>query len=1319
MIDFKKRRNNYDSEGFDEKGFNRLGFDRMGYDHEGFDIHGYDKNGFNRDGISKLTGYDAEGYDQEGFNAEGIDREGYNRDGYDVYGYNRDGYDQNGYDREGFDERGFDLSGYNRQGFNELGLDKNGFDKDGYDKDGFNKDGYNQDGFDKKGYDKAGYDVAGFDKDGFNKEGFDKAGYGKDGFDKLGFDRNGYSKAGYDREGFDKKGFNKDGFDHDGFNKKGFDKDGYDRSGFNRQGIDRDGYDREGYDADGYNRDGYNFEGFDKDGFDIDGYDRTGFDNEGKSKFGFEREEFDDEGYHKISGLDVWGYNRYGFNVNGINKYTGRDRLGFDVNGIDSKGFNIWGFNEEIEEDRFGNPLADYEDNDSFTEDKLDAFENLYYQYMSGKYELASELADAYYFGRGTVKDYHRAITVLIDAALEYSDFNAMNTLSDYFLIGEIMYQNIPMANYLLDIVDSKQTKSINQYKAGQALKFTQPINVEDSTYKEEAAHLKAVLKSISDQIKKQHGKINVIDDDPSWMDFDQKQYWLTLKRENREAEEKIQELQEVQKKPYYARIDIKNKNEGRAVYIGENRYIYVGNMDYNVESVWSKYGKWLRDSRRNIVIDDGVNTTITLRRKFTITNGNLEDYYDEYDAESKAAKAAINDPFLLRVLEDRRGEQNITNIIRSIQVNQNDIIEEPIENNLVVQGCAGSGKTMILLHRLANLKYNNPKFDWDKVRIITPNKDFTLFISDLAKDLDIDEIKKLTLQEYYLELLDAYHDQFQMETGDYEKLIEEKGEDNVPKRRRYSLKLETKRVKADKELDKKVVHFLYSDKFIDKAKEYVVAIKEDSEKFVEDFGVAWNYFDDFITDLLENQFAGMVVTLNNYTCVLYAKILFLLLYLGKLRNVIKLLCIDEGQDICENQYELLYLVNREHPNINVYGDLNQRITDNENIDDWKSLEERLTAKTYELNENYRNSDEIITYYNRTLSIKNKSFGIKTKEVERFKVEELDILLKMQLLLKNKTVVITKETSIIPENITSLCVKNGIVENHISVMDVAQVKGLEFDTAFVFDEGMDDNEKYISYTRALSELYVENGDYVSAIALGIAEENTDIIGPNIYSVDKEIYFDDDAAILDQDGIYVTMYAPEVNEYDDGDVYTVKLSLRKAYGTEVEIIANDIYFNDESIIKNREVYINDENAAEQYVSFSFNTEWLKRYINVKDIRYISFSLTAKVEKKGKHVEISSKYNTFNKEGYFVSDAGAGKPPEYWTIKELDRLDDSKILIVVRAGWTNDFCFAVEYFEGDYAVGTQFLSGCERKKAKYPCNTREFRIYDGPSRDIIEE
>lgn len=45
-------------------------------------------------------------------------------------------------------------------------------------------------------------------------------------------------------------------------------------------------------------------------------------------------------------------------------------------------------------------------------------------------------------------------------------------------------------------------------------------------------------------------------------------------------------------------------------------------------------------------------------------------------------------------------------------------------------------------------------------------------------------------------------------------------------------------------------------------------------------------------------------------------------------------------------------------------------------------------------------------------------------------------------------------------------------KGHISLMYVDEVKGIEFDPVFVIPDQMTQNEKYIAYTRALSELII-------------------------------------------------------------------------------------------------------------------------------------------------------------------------------------------------------------------------------------------------------
>ena len=49
---------------------------------------------------------------------------------------------------------------------------------------------------------------------------------------------------------------------------------------------------------------------------------------------------------------------------------------------------------------------------------------------------------------------------------------------------------------------------------------------------------------------------------------------------------------------------------------------------------------------------------------------------------------------------------------------------------------------------------------------------------------------------------------------------------------------------------------------------------------------------------------------------------------------------------------------------------------------------------------------------------------------------------------------------------------NEIDNGRVSLMYVDEVKGIEFDRAYVVINGMSKNEKYIAYTRALSELII-------------------------------------------------------------------------------------------------------------------------------------------------------------------------------------------------------------------------------------------------------
>lgn len=1372
LFEFFKKNKKYDSEGFDSQGYNRLGYDRMGYDKNGYDINGYNREGYNENGIYKLTGrdkdgYDENGFDENGFNREGFDKDGYNLSGYDKsgfnrYGYDKDGYNQNGFDHLGYDKQGYDLDGYARDGYNKGGYDRRGYDRNGYDQAGYDihgidKEGYNREGYDSNGYNREGYDSNGYNMNGYDRDGYDRDGYDKFGFDLEGYDRDGYDKDGYNRKGFDKTGYNREGYNKDGFNKRGYDKDGYNQKGFNILGYDRDGYDKHGYDKKGYNRSGYNKSGYDKEGYDEEGfnhdgvdrsgynkegydragynkegYNKSGFNRDGFSKFGMHQKDFDEEGYHKITGLDVYGYSKYGFNINGINKYTGRDRLGFDSNGIDEKGYNIWGFNEASQTDRFGNPLDAYLDDPKMSTELCDKFGDLYYQYMGGKKTVAIALANCYCSGTGTIKDYKKALRILIDVAIEYQDIDAIRELADHFYIGDIIGQNIALSKYFNDIVDNKKIQSINQYKSRQALEFQVVNHPEDRIYNEESEHLKRVINSLERAIQKQLNQIRQIDDDPSWMDWDQRQDWIEKKSRNVVAGREIDRIEKIKNRPYYARMDAKTSRGKECFYIGEEAHSDYENPACRILSVWSEVGSRYRDSNKTNFSINGHEYNVVLRRKLDVQNGYLLDYYDEYNVDSDAAQADITNPFLLRILEQKRGEKNITNIIRTIQVNQNDIIEADFQSNIIVQGCAGSGKTMILLHRLANMKYNQKNYDWSKVKIITPNKDFALFIDDLSKNLKIEEIEKITLQEYYISILEKYEKQ-------YPKRIK-KG-NNIVNVSCFNYKDEIKKIMED-ELEREILLNLYSEDFRNKVESKV----KECKKTVSNYGDACDTFAEFFISEVVEMGGHISKKLPNYLCYLYSKVLFMFFTFGPIHNTEKMLCIDEGQDISELQYRLLFEVNNKKTCLNIYGDLEQKIPGNVSISSWDTLKNMMSAKYFELNENYRNSEEIIDFYGKRLGIKNGSFGLKTKEVEHFVYEELDILLKMQLLLGNRTVVITNSEKSVPQSVLGLCKIAAIVNNHVSIMNVKQVKGLEFDTAFVFDEDMDKNERYIAYTRALSELYVSSSISGSRKkALDIKKEkvksnvgnkkNESMNRPEFPSIkcNEVAKFYDHTALYNDGNIYITLTYPVIIK----ECFVLKMALRINKAKQVSklvINAKNFKFNEELRFDCIPVYIQDNDREEQIITLAIPLNMLSENIanavqNRNNKIFYGFLLEIEYTLKGnlKHRDNSS-YVLADMRGEFCdgeenADGLEDTMPQInnnciSSIVNLDEQNDNKLLIVVRHNWSNDFCFVVEKFDGQMARGKQYLNGSYYADSAYNKFWKQFAMYTGPSREKIE-
>ena len=759
---------------------------------------------------------------------------------------------------------------------------------------------------------------------------------------------------------------------------------------------------------------------------------------------------------------------------------------------------------------------------------------------------------------------------------------------------------------------------------------------------------------------------------------------------------DKLTELYGYVDKPYSYRVDINSGDQTETYYIGAAD-INLGNGK-QVISANSDFGHELINYQTIKVHKGGKEYGIKLSRQFDIEKAHLYGYANLRTDEDQIFKKGITDPFLVRVLNMRKRQHNLTDIFVTIQENQNKIVNTDFQKNLVVQGCAGSGKTMVLLHRLSSLRYKRREFDFsENAMILTPNDQFSLHIKGLANELQIGFIPRMSVEEYYIDTLTKYDQSFKprnkvvseaivqqvfvdyiysdrflrgfeqayteiihernsfivtlndltdamgQERGaisleddsrvadqiqsrvnkmnnlvaardrdagtakeSYEKLkstkqaietrlpgLETASETVVPesltkveekivsylgqqtheleplrktvadltaerervqgtflmigKRNRLNeldeqiqkatqmLQNAENQFKAESELlsesqtgktDDEILSWMkLVAQYIGSVREEIRTcnnIKDNYEKYVRDLAdvdqklpeakekyedaANQRYGDEcrraiqFLTEKMsqytpigtyelifdkatnafreENGIKNIRGKTHRYD--LYAQLLFALQYYGYADGHVHFMCVDEGQDLSINEYKLIKRLNRNELVFNVFGDTNQLIKPGRGISDWSEFEKIFHAQEYELNENYRNTNQITKFCNSNFNMDVLQTGVdgsKVREIARKNLESelaaLNVTTQRIAILVPRAVQKDKYLKMeeIPADIREL-IGDDMDNGHIALMYVDEVKGIEFDKVFVVSNGMTRNEKYIAYTRALSDLII-------------------------------------------------------------------------------------------------------------------------------------------------------------------------------------------------------------------------------------------------------
>ncbi|NBJ67645.1 UvrD-helicase domain-containing protein [Adlercreutzia caecimuris] len=669
--------------------------------------------------------------------------------------------------------------------------------------------------------------------------------------------------------------------------------------------------------------------------------------------------------------------------------------------------------------------------------------------------------------------------------------------------------------------------------------------DLDQLAFSEEATSLKNIEDRIDALIKPHEERIAQLSEELSdWhsytYDDDHDRKMIKIKGLE-ESEKKKSDLEIFKPEPYFCHLRLViDGNETRDCYIGEHSHDLRDEKGAIILSWKSPYREaYISKTKTHFDIEAGGHKRgydVRLRRKCSIANAELLEVRTELDDAYGVLHGQISDPFLISVLNDKRRDFDLTNIIKTIQENQNDILDRPLAENFIVQGCAGSGKTMVLLHRLSCLAFD-PKNRHLEYVIITPSDSFNHQIAGLCNNLDIDNAAQLTVEKYYARLITALtlRDIAGKESRGFCYV-------NVPK-----ITLEDNAITPDWDLPKEYLKEIYSDRFYKKVQSAVEAMKKKAlgklklrnvEAALEARGfhlpaadsVAYDLYK--VLSLAETRIEREVVAKNEQTSAvasnadkaamtqikevrslmdvrslkrhiekeieqlkqkhrvspkkeltyryeLYIKSLLCVMYYGRCNNAGSVICIDEAQDLSPSELRLIRTAAGPSTPISLYGDTGQNVCPYKGISKWSDVPECVATTYFELNENYRNTLQITEYCNKKLRMNMTPIGLRGPDVARLKpqtcIEKLFDLRNNEDRLRC-AVIYKYGLTEIEKHLKELLGEDGSYDEvdtkRISVIPVEASKGLEFDAVVAIEDGLTRNERYIAFTRALTYLFV-------------------------------------------------------------------------------------------------------------------------------------------------------------------------------------------------------------------------------------------------------
>ncbi len=194
--------------------------------------------------------------------------------------------------------------------------------------------------------------------------------------------------------------------------------------------------------------------------------------------------------------------------------------------------------------------------------------------------------------------------------------------------------------------------------------------------------------------------------------------------------------LKRIRPKPFFARLIFDTKDKTEDLYVGLKNIDRDGRpyvIDWRVPTASLLYYSSLGKTSYTAPAGE-IEVDLKLKRQYRISDGIVNSYVD--------TNVKIDDEVLQEALS-KNTSSYMSNIVQSIQAEQNAIIRKKPYYSVIINGIAGSGKTSIAMHRISYILYElKGTITSRNIRIISPNPMFSEYISKLLPELGEENVE-------------------------------------------------------------------------------------------------------------------------------------------------------------------------------------------------------------------------------------------------------------------------------------------------------------------------------------------------------------------------------------------------------------------------------------------------------------------------------------------------------------------------------------------------------------------------------------------------